>query len=501
MMKKGWSFVVACVVLSCASSQAPPPSTSPGVETSPGRPEEASGETVTPNDDVVALYQELDSSRHEYLMALDLFLVGEEAVGEEQTLAALERLRRITRECLETVGCEVERFFQVYDELLGQNGLHLKRQTAQLNDLAPALEEEREPGTSSFATSIPELERTQSLLRGTDLREMITLNGPVKAALDDWLTWMRPLLMDAYENYQFLRGQIAPIYEAAGFPEALLFAIIATETGGRVHSFSRAGAAGPLQFMPYTGRRYGLREVDGFDQRLDPAAATRASVAYFNDQFKILNDNLEKALAAYNGGETRVRSLHRRLGGASFWDNRFYYSLPRETREYVPRIFAAAWLFLHPEEHGLEFPQLQVEVVGLELAAEMALDELALCLGQAAGQDNGWFRTLRNLNPRLDPGERVKPGESIVVPAILAEEYALRCTETESLAWIRELHDANYPGDGEVIFYTVRRGDTLGRIASRFSCTSIRELGALNRLRPPSYVIRIGQRLRIPRCS
>ena len=66
-----------------------------------------------------------------------------------------------------------------------------------------------------------------ALLRGNDLREMISLNGPVKAALDDWLTWNRPMLMSSYEYYQYLRDKIAPIYEEAGLPEALLFAMIA----------------------------------------------------------------------------------------------------------------------------------------------------------------------------------------------------------------------------------------------------------------------------------
>ena len=109
-----------------------------------------------------------------------------------------------------------------------------------------------------------------SLLRGTDLRDLITLNGPVNAAIDDWLTWMRPNLMQAYENYRYLRAEMAPVYAEAGLPEALLFAMIATESGGKVHAISRAGAAGPLQFMRYTGQRYGLIMDDGFDLRLDP---------------------------------------------------------------------------------------------------------------------------------------------------------------------------------------------------------------------------------------
>jgi membrane-bound lytic murein transglycosylase D len=307
------------------------------------------------------------------------------------------------------------------------------------------------------------------------------------------------MLMESYENYQFLRSRIAPIYEEAGLPEALLFAIIATETGGKVHSYSRAGAAGPLQFMRLTGRRYGLKVVDDFDMRLDPVAATEASVGYLNDQFKALNDSLEKALAAYNGGENRIRRLHRRYKGASLWDNRIYYRLPRETREYVPRVLAAAWLFLNPEDYNLDWPSLETETTQLIVQKDISLGELTVCIGQVENR-NGWFRTLRNLNPRLNPGERVKAGERIEIPAILVPFYESRCLDGELLERAQLLHEANYPY-GEMIAYVVQPGDTLGRIASRFRCASVRDLAAINNIRPPRYVIRVGQRLRIPNCD
>jgi membrane-bound lytic murein transglycosylase D len=330
---------------------------------------------------------------------------------------------------------------------------------------------------------------------------MIQLNGPVKAALDDWLTWLRPMLMEAWWNYQYLRPEMAPAYIEAGLPEALLFAMMATETGGKVHSYSRAGAAGPLQFMRYTGRMYGLKVVDGFDLRLDPASASRANVAYLNDRFKELNNDLEKALAAYNGGEGRMRNLHRRHNGAPLWDNKVYYSLPAETRDYVPRVLAAAWLFLHPEEYGLEFPAVSAEIVELILQEEAAISELAICLGQQQDSYNGWFRTLRNLNPRLDPGERLEAGATLRVPEALEAAYQEQCLSGELLAQARQLHDANYPDTPEMIPYKVRRGDTLGKIASRHRCVSLGELASINRIRPPRYVIHVGQTIRIPGCS
>jgi membrane-bound lytic murein transglycosylase D len=197
-----------------------------------------------------------------------------------------------------------------------------------------------ELGLSTIVTDLPEAGRSINLINGEELRQIIDLNGPVKAALADWLSWMRPNLMEAWENYQFMRHLMWPHYEEAGLPEALLFGILATESTGKVHAVSRAGASGPLQFMPATGRRYGLQVVNGFDQRFDPSASTRANVAYLNDQFRLLNNNLELVLGAYNGGENRMRRLVQSTGKTRFWDDKIYWQLPRETREYVPKVLA-----------------------------------------------------------------------------------------------------------------------------------------------------------------
>jgi len=334
----------------------------------------------------------------------------------------------------------------------------------------------------------------QSLLRGKDLHELIELNDPVKVAMNDWLTWLRPQLMRSYENYQYLRAKIAPIYEKAGLPEALLFALIATETGGKVHAISSAGATGLYQFMSGTGKQYGLTVENDFDMRLDPVKATRANIAYLNKQLDALNQSLEKTLAAYNGGENRLRRLNRNLQGVDFWDSRFYNSLPKETRTYVPRILAAAWLFLHPEDYNLRFGSFQTETISLTLKRDTALDQLSICLGQTHGQRDGWFRTLRNLNPRLEHQDPIKAGQKIQIPAILKEAYEKNCLDGVLVQRAYELHEARVP---EIILYTVVRGDSLIKIAKRFYCTT-KEIAVINNLRGPKYIIRIGQKLKIP---
>ena len=499
----------------CAARQAPAPVPSPTPEPAPTALDEepqnwdetdaAHGGEVVPGD-AQALYQRLEDARLECQSGIDLLAVGEEVAGEERFARGINAISELAAECSAMAGCDQDIVLDSLFTLINEQNLSLKRRAYEVEQLEGNIERleeaniEREQGTSSFAAAMPELEKTATLLKGTDLREIIELNGPVRAALDDWLTWLRPNLMLSYENYQFMRAEVAPVYENAGMPEALLFAIMATESHGKVHAVSRAGASGPLQFMRATGRRYGLAEVEGFDERFDPAKATAANVAYLNDLFGQLNDSLAKALAAYNAGEHRLHRIERRHGTLSLWDKRMYYALPTETRDYVPRVLAAAWLFLHPEEYQLEFPNYDTNLVEVELGREASVGELAICLGQEFNP-NGWFRTVRNLNPELEPSDQVAAGDSVRLPAFLEPVYKERCLGGELVETALALHEANYPDEDEVIPYVVRRGDTLGKIASRNRCASLSELAALNRLRAPSYVIHVGQELKIPACN
>jgi membrane-bound lytic murein transglycosylase D len=437
------------------------------------------------------LYELLDKSRHEYEDGIQLIEKGETASGKKKIAVAQDQLLVGARQCAKIENCDIDRFLDAVADLREIELAALAKSTSDSTESAT------NPSSASSEAGLPDVRNTPPYFRGKDLRELIDLNDPVKAALNDWLTYLRPTLMASYDNYLYLRPKIAPIYHEAGFPEALLFGIIATETGGKVHAVSSAGAAGPLQFMRGTGRRYGLTVQDGFDLRYDPAASTKANVSYLNEQLSVLNENLEKSLAAYNGGENRLRGLNRRYKNTDFWDSRFYNSLPNETRQYVPRVLAAAWLFLHPEDYNLEFPKPHIETGTLKIKQDTSIDELCICFGQEFGQSDGWFRTLRNLNPRIDAEETIKAGAEIEIPTDLMQTYEAKCLQGDLVARARELHEARYP---EMIIYTVRAGDTLGKIASRYRCTSQREIAALNNLRSPRYMIRIGQRLKIPGC-
>ncbi|GAP64976.1 soluble lytic murein transglycosylase-like protein [Mizugakiibacter sediminis] len=474
-----------------------------GCAASPSRPPAA------PNriDDkaVDALYAKLDEASRGYEDALKMQSGGDP--GADAALhKALDELLRSAAQCGATAGCEAQRFFSTFDRLLRlKDGGELAGEPAEQTLPDTQSDEDTAGEQSPVLQAMPQAQRTVTLLRGHKLSDLIAMNGPVKAALEEWLTQMRPNLMDAWVNYQYLRYRMWPEYRKADLPEALLFGILAKESGGKVHAMSRSGAAGPLQFMYATGLRFGLATVNGFDERFDPALAARANAAYIDEQLKALNDNLEFVLAAYNGGEGRMRRVAAANPDASFWDPKIYFTLSPETREYVPMVLAAAWLFLHPERYNLEFPKVDGEPGQIELAQPASLAELTVCLGQAGGMRDGWFRTLRNLNPALNPQVEQPAGTRLQVPKVLEAAYRQSCAAGPWQTLAADLHEAALPAPPPETqrprTYVVRRGDTLSSIVRKLGCSNVQALAELNRLRAPHYALHPGQALHLPQCA
>ncbi|HLU13255.1 MAG TPA: transglycosylase SLT domain-containing protein [Arenimonas sp.] len=443
-----------------------------------------------------ALYAELDLATQAYRQGLEQVAAGESETGRETMRQAAGKLLDAAGRCQKIRGCDVGRFVAAYDALL-----QLGAERAAGGGEGFSRENGEKPGAGEgVLASMPAAQRSVAMLKGRDLRELIELNEPVQAALMDWLTWMRPALMTSWENYQYMRFLMWPEYEQAGLPEALLFGILAKESNGRVHAVSRAGAAGPLQFMPATGARFGLGWRDGFDTRYDPQLAARASVLYFNERFAELGDELEFAIAAYNGGEGRARRLKETAGGKSFWDPAVYGQLPPETRDYVPYVLAAAWLFLHPEDYGLEFPQVQGAATVIRLEQPASLYQLAICVG---GPGNGYFRALRNLNPRYEPHQSLAAGTELRVPVAVPPAYQAHCLQGPRAEMAARLVAAHKPGQlmasAGIGTHRVKAGDTLSSISRRYRCQGAVALAKANGLRQP-YLIKPGQQLRLVGC-
>jgi membrane-bound lytic murein transglycosylase D len=462
-----------------------------------------------PPAEVNALYQQLDQASQGYETALQQSREGQLQASQSTLTRSLDQLKDGAARCGNTPGCDPQRFFSVFDRLLRLKDGHFGGDQDLDSDVDPA-QAELAAGKAG-AASLPEAQRSVTLLHGQKLSELIAMNGPVKAALEMWLTQWRPQLMDAYVNYQYLRFEMWPPYQKADLPEALLFGIMAKESGGKVHAVSRSGAAGPLQFMYATGMRFGLGVTDGFDTRYDPAAAARANAEYLNEQLRIFNNNLELTIGAYNGGEGRMRRAVGDDTSVSFYDPRIYGQLSQETRDYVPSVLAAAWLFLHPERYNLKFPRIDGAPGAVVLKRPASLDELTVCLGSTASMDDGWFRTLRNLNPRLDPQVVQPTGASINLPKPLEKVYAARCVDGPWPILAHDLHSAVMPAPAPMAMpsapppvnavrrYKVRRGDTLIGIVRKLHCSSVQAVAEMNGLK--HHRLAVGQIVKLPVCQ
>ena len=477
-------------------------------------------------DKNAALYQSMDAASQRYREARIKLQAGDDASMLKMS-QALEDLEDLAQQCLKQRGCETTRVITNYEVLLKSQDL--QAQDTVLVGEDPDDLEEPDHARSPVLANSAEAARSISLLGdGHDFDKMVALNEPIQAALREWLTTQRAFLIDAWENYQYMRYLMSPEYERAGLPEALLFGIMAKESGGKVHAISRAGASGPLQFMPATGTRFGLyRDGTGFDSRFDPQMAARANAAYINERFAALNRNLEYTIAAYNGGEGRAARLYSANAGASYWSPEVLAQLPPETRDYVPAVIAAAWLFLHPKKYGLDFPKLDTTPGQFTLSREISINELTICLGNGGSRD-GWFRVLRNLNPRYEAQSIIPAGTMLRAPKRVAALYAKNCVQGPRAALAQQLMRANKsyapasvlvadsgasapasakpaPASSKkaaprVRNYRVRPGDSLLAIAREHSC-DVTALARENKLKSPHYMIKPGQRLKLRGCE
>ncbi|QOY61936.1 transglycosylase SLT domain-containing protein [Lysobacter sp. H21R4] len=391
---------------------------------------------------VDAITARMEAAETAYKQAL-VKMGNADPAGSGEADKALEDMEDVVAACSGQRGCSVPSLLSTYKRLL--------KLTADIEG-SDLLFDELPPGTAghhitSFAEDVPEAARAAALLDddGHRFDRMVQYNPAVQEGIRRWLTDMRGALLTSYENYQYMRHLMWPQYERAGLPEALLFGILAKESNGRVHSTSRAGAAGPLQFMYATGKRFGLGDDGtGFDTRYDAYAASEASVSYLNERMRELNGNIELALAAYNGGEGRALRVYQGAGGKGFWDADVYAQFPPETRDYVPMVIAAAWLFLHPDEYGLTLPKVDPKPVQLRLEQPASIYQLTICLGNR-GVREGYMRALRNYNPRYQADDRLPAGTILQATTRIAGLYKRQCIRGPRADMARELV-ASEPG-------------------------------------------------------
>ena len=260
---------------------------------------------------------------------------------------------------------------------------------------------------------------------------------------------------------------------------------------------SPMGAVGLWQFMPATGKSYGL-EINSFvDERRDPVQATRAACRYLKDLYSIYHD-WTLAIAAYNCGPGNVNKALARAGEKSrtFWD--IYDYLPRETRGYVPAFIGASYAYAYHRQHGIELTEAPIP-----LATDTIRIDRLMHLGQIASTIDIPIETLRQLNPqyKLDIIPATTKPYTLVLPQrnitqYIANEPAIFAKDS---AYLKEyINPANIDKKRQErsgTVYVVKKGDTLGAIARRYRVTTA-QLMRWNGIKN-AHKLRLGQRIRI----
>lgn len=143
---------------------------------------------------------------------------------------------------------------------------------------------------------------------------------------------------------------IREILRERNMPEDLVY-LAMIESGFNPKAYSTARAVGPWQFIYSTGGRYGLEVNYWVDERRDPEKSTVAAAKYLKDLFDQFGC-WYLAAASYNAGEGRIGRLTQKYNTSDFWELHRYNTLPRETREYVPQLIAAAIIAKDPAKFG-----------------------------------------------------------------------------------------------------------------------------------------------------
>ena len=177
-------------------------------------------------------------------------------------------------------------------------------------------------------------------LENTKFDYPIAVNSRVEYWIDYFTGRGRKNFVRYLERSELFIPYIQPILKQNGMPEDLVY-LAMIESGFNNHARSQAKAVGPWQFISATGKRYGLMVNWWVDERRDTYKSTVAAVEYLKDLHGMFQ-SWELAAAAYNAGETKIARAVRRFGTKDFWVITRHRFLRPETRDYVPKIMAAA---------------------------------------------------------------------------------------------------------------------------------------------------------------
>jgi len=305
----------------------------------------------------------------------------------------------------------------------------------------------------------------------------------VNLQVQKWLDYFQGRGRKHFHRWLARSGRYIPmmkrILNENGLPEDLVY-LSMIESGFSTYAYSRAKAVGQWQFIYPTGVRYGLKVNWWIDERRDPVKSTIAAAQYLKDLYNEFQ-HWYLAAAGYNAGEGKIARAIKRFKSEDFWEiSKFRYLKP-ETKNYVPKLIAAAMIAKDHEAYGftdIDYQEpLSYEKVNAPKAVSLTI--VAKALGVS-------LKELKNLNPELVRG--VTPPKY--------PNYELKVPMGMKGIFLTQYAGMPEYKPTEASRHRVRSGEALSVIARKYGTTASR-IASYNNLRS-RHSIRAGQVLKIP---
>lgn len=330
------------------------------------------------------------------------------------------------------------------------------------------LEEEGVARADDFELKLPE-----EALPDSDIP--LTLNAKVEYMVNFFQTTGHKAFAKWLSRSERYIPMMKQVLRKEGLPEDLVY-LAMIESGFSPHAYSVASAVGPWQFVSGTGKRYSLRIDQWIDERRDPLKSTVAAAMYLKELYGIFNKDWYLAAAGYNAGENKILRAIDMYKSTDFWQLSRGSYLKRETKDYVPKLLAAAIIAKDPAKYGFAdvayLPPVEFDTVRIPSRTDLDL---------VAKLSDLPVQVLRELNPELrrwcTPPDY--PNYELKVPkgkkAVFEAEYAKLPADQRYKERVLYAH------------YRAKKRDTLAGIAQRFGTTP-QVLAELNNLSTKSKV-------------